>query len=596
VAVLYFDNNTGDHGLDWLRKTIPDILIAALAQSKYVRVITPDRLLDLAADMGVDTERGLERQTAVAIARRANVQAMITGSVIRAGAQFRILAQIQDSHGSLIKTEQIEGSGTDSLLGLADELSSRIKVSMEISAHGVPSAAEGISQTRTTSLEAYNYYVSGRDKLHKRRYADAISDLRKAIQSDAGFAVAYELLANAYYILGEQSLAEETSQKAVQFSTKLPRTEQLRILRRNAQVRGDLDAELTFLHELEALQPDEAEWHFLLGWHYSTHKRAYEKSVFQYKRAIGIDPEGEPRYHAYLTTTYLMAGNRGEALAACRKYVSLLPNDAISHSRLGKVHILTGDYDAALHEFNKARELQPDFFDTSSGLGDLYCAKGMYQEALKYYRNSVAQAISKNQERDGHVLLAAAYLDVNEVNRASEESKRALELASKDLKTHWIAGLIAMRKGELHAAEAAADKMRDLLRKSHSSYQAEYLHDLKAKISLARQDFEGAIGECVQANALGPEDHAYFRHALADAYFHKRELGGAIQELENALRFNPSYAPAHYMLGRIHEQEGKRTEALAEYQLCLRILKNADPGFPLIGGLKEGVARLARRM
>jgi TolB-like protein len=47
LAVMYFVNNTGDESLDHWRSALPEWLITDLSQSKYLRVLSGDRLLNI---------------------------------------------------------------------------------------------------------------------------------------------------------------------------------------------------------------------------------------------------------------------------------------------------------------------------------------------------------------------------------------------------------------------------------------------------------------------------------------------------------------------------------------------------------------------
>jgi serine/threonine protein kinase/ribosomal protein L40E len=51
LAVMYFENNTGNNGLDHWRKALSDLLIADLSQSKYLRVLSGERLFNILEEM-----------------------------------------------------------------------------------------------------------------------------------------------------------------------------------------------------------------------------------------------------------------------------------------------------------------------------------------------------------------------------------------------------------------------------------------------------------------------------------------------------------------------------------------------------------------
>ena len=600
IAVPYFDNNTGDPELDWLSEGILDMLITDLSQSKYLQVISRESLLGIMRNIGKQKSATMDRSFAVEIAQRAKAQIVVTGSIIKLGEIFRVLPQIYDLRSDrLIPSEKVQGIGLD--IDLLDQLSAKIKVALEIEATGSSDIEQEIYRTKTSSIEAYKYYIIGSEKTHKGYYDEAISNLRKSIQIDSTFAHAYEALVYVYDILGEYSLAEEAIKKAIRFSSKLPRVEQLRILLREAKLRGDWDAEFEYLKQLVALQPDEADWHFRLGWYYAIHKPSLEQSVFEYEKAIEIDPEGQPRFYGYLGYTYQKWGMREEAISVLKKYVSLLPDDADSHDRLGEAFLLTGDYEKAQHEFKTALKLKPYYSPTIKNIGDLYFVQGMNDEALKYYKQYLAQAMGKGQEGAGHYYLGRYYLNNGQLDKAADQIDKVLGLDPRNwpvskLEAYWVLGLVQIQKKNLDSANVILEKMEDTLRASRSSYHQEFLHHLKSKIYLQRNRFDLAIEELQRAIHLGPLDHAYFLDALAEAYFLKMDLEKAIKKYIKVFEFNPNYAHSHYMLGQVYEQQSKKIEAINEYEKFLEIWKNADSGIFLLEQAKEQLARLRGKL
>ncbi len=57
IAVLYFDNASGDSELDWLRTGLTDMLVTDLSQSPNLRVLSTDRLYQILSDMNKLEER-----------------------------------------------------------------------------------------------------------------------------------------------------------------------------------------------------------------------------------------------------------------------------------------------------------------------------------------------------------------------------------------------------------------------------------------------------------------------------------------------------------------------------------------------------------
>ena len=57
LAVLYFENNTGDPSLDWLRRALTDMLVTDLSQSPQIDVLSTDRLYQILKELNRLDER-----------------------------------------------------------------------------------------------------------------------------------------------------------------------------------------------------------------------------------------------------------------------------------------------------------------------------------------------------------------------------------------------------------------------------------------------------------------------------------------------------------------------------------------------------------
>src|SRR4029450_1887488 len=96
LAVLYFDNVTGDPGLDWLRTGLTDMLVTNLSQSSDLRVLSTQRLYQILDETGHRDHRSLPGRVVSTVARRAQATTALVGSFVRAGERIRIHASLQD--------------------------------------------------------------------------------------------------------------------------------------------------------------------------------------------------------------------------------------------------------------------------------------------------------------------------------------------------------------------------------------------------------------------------------------------------------------------------------------------------------------------
>lgn len=239
LAVMYFENNTNDSELIWLSRGIPDMLISDLGRSPSLKIISPEKLAEIERMNIRQTGAGAINSTLLT-AINSGASVLVTGSTIKAEGELRFLAQLYDLIAdTLITTEKVSSKDHKTIFEMVDFLSMRLLLALEITASNNPGIAADIARTKTTSVEAYKYYVLGTQDLEKSQYRDAISNLLKAVQYDSSFAFAYAKLANVYDILGELTLAEQFIQKALAFSSRLSSVDQLRIRLQYAQLKSD---------------------------------------------------------------------------------------------------------------------------------------------------------------------------------------------------------------------------------------------------------------------------------------------------------------------------------------------------------------------
>jgi tetratricopeptide (TPR) repeat protein/DNA-binding winged helix-turn-helix (wHTH) protein len=582
VAVTSFDNNTGDPLLDRLSKGIAEILMTNLSQSRYLQVVDP-------------SEPGSGEAEREATGYAAGAQVVVDGSVMKTGNNFRVDIRVYDvKSGKFLMAQPAKGAGEETIWDLVETLSSKIRVTLEIKVAGSPEEAEGIDRTRTTFLDAYRNYALGKENLNKLYFKEAISHLQEAIRIDPQYAYAYDLLANAYDAIGEKELAKSSIQKAVQVSSDFPELERLWILRRDAQVRGDTRAELKFLKKLAMLQPKEAEWYFLMGSHYYFHARSCEYSINAYKEAIRIEPR-RPLYHCYLGYAYLACAQAKEALESFEVYLSMEPEAADAHDSLGTAYLLTGNYERALEEFEQAIAIKPDFSYSWLNIGDVYLARGMANRSLDYYEKYESQAMGKEGEGRASYRKAKAYLEMGRSADAIRSVRAALAADPDMLEAYWIWGLAEIQRNNLDKAENILEKMQVILDASGSHYREEFLHHLAGSLFLERQDFDAAVEEFKKALQMMPLEQAFFRNALAEAYYRQGDYKSAAGHVQKALSLNPNYPDSRWMLGQILEKGGRKREAIEEYSRVVEIWRETDVKTAIVEDARKRINHLLPR-
>jgi len=230
VAVMFFDNNTGDDSYNYLSQAIPNLLIASLEQSKYLSVMTWERIHDLLNIIG-KMDKDIDDETALELCRMDGREVVVLGSFTKTESLFETNVEVIDVNSKeVLKTASSRGEGISSILNKQiDELSRDISKGAGLSEKRVKSMDKPITSITTSSMEAYNYFLRGREDAEKFYYDDARKFLQRAVDIDSTFATAYLYLAVTYNWLGETRKMNEAYEKAKEFSYRATEKERLYI-------------------------------------------------------------------------------------------------------------------------------------------------------------------------------------------------------------------------------------------------------------------------------------------------------------------------------------------------------------------------------
>ena len=174
VAVIAFENQTGDPQYDNLKKVIPNLLITSLEQSKYLQVVTWERLRDVLKQMGTGSVENIDAETGFEICRREGIGTIVTGSFVKLGDKFVTdIKVLKVKSKDLVTSGNAEGRGVESIPGQVDKLSREIARGIGLSEPEIEETQRPVIDVTTSSMEAYSWYLKGLDAIDKVYYAEA---------------------------------------------------------------------------------------------------------------------------------------------------------------------------------------------------------------------------------------------------------------------------------------------------------------------------------------------------------------------------------------------------------------------------------------
>jgi tetratricopeptide (TPR) repeat protein/TolB-like protein len=375
MAVLYFDNNTGDQSLDWMRTGLTDMMVTDLSQSPEFEVMGTDRLAQILVELKRADDRVLAADLVQEIASRAAVDKVLVGSYVKAGNTIRISARLQDARtGRIVTAERVEGAGESSLFNLVDELTRRIKTKMtEIGGSRAgalltkpgdgPKKEEagldrGLTDITTSSIEAYRYYAEGINFHERGLSAQAAPLLEKAIAIDPRFAMAYAKLAVVHNNLVAFDKRDEFAKKALDLTDRLTTRERYYIEGFYYSNRPETWAQAIDAYEKGlTLHPEHQASRHNLGLILAVLER-YPEAIEQYDE-MRRRRTSNPTSYENLADALIQTGNIRRSREVADEFVRQYPESAAGLRMLGMTLIADGQLDRAREAFQKSESLDP---------------------------------------------------------------------------------------------------------------------------------------------------------------------------------------------------------------------------------------------
>ncbi len=345
LAVLPFQNLSGDPSQDYLSDGLTEYLIGETAKIGGLRVISRTSVVRYK-----DSRKPLPQ-----IARELNAGAIIEGSIARFGDRARVTVRLLDASKEKHLWSETYERDLAEIPKLWGEVA--ITVAHEIRARVEPEQ-RALLAGRPVKREAFEAYLRGRYYWNKRTPENihrAVEWFRKAIDEDPAYARAYGGLADCYNQLG-----------TVLIGGQLPaETRPLAI----AAARKALE-----------IDPDLAEAHAALAY-----ARLYDwewaAAEGGFQRALRLNPSYAPA-HLWYAHSLAMRKRHEEALREVRRAHELDPLSAIIHTQVGWILQHAGRHDAAIEELRKVLKTDPDYLWALWRIGSSYTSKSMFQEGI----------------------------------------------------------------------------------------------------------------------------------------------------------------------------------------------------------------------
>ncbi len=653
LAVVYFENNTGDENLEYLRSGLSEWIIIDLSQSKYINVLSGDKIFSILKKLNLLEEEKLSSEDLEKIANQGRVDHILKGSFIKIGDSFVITAMLQKPQtGEVISSIESRCKGEEEIPDKIDELTKQIKSDLKLTSKQMAGDIDKeVGKITTNSPEAFKQYMEGWKYHQQYNYNQSLEYMKKAIAEDPNFAMAYRTMAWAYRLTGKIDEQMGPLRKAFELKDRASERERHLIEGDYYQiVEENLEKAIDSYETLLEIYPDDLLGNFNLAQVYMEKLEEYDKAI-PFLEVLVKNREEAIWVSIYLAQAYNVKGLYDKVKELYRFYLDNFPEDMRIRAGLAINYIYLGEYDLAQAEYEKAFASMPDKYGLSMMKGWIETLKGNLEEgekelkkvvedknpsvqlsgivnliSLYYLKGKFNESEKLIEEAKGlidrlgnqiwhlrtyHAVRANIYFKTGRIQDALKEYDKLQDIAVelKNLYTQIEAlegkGFAYLKLKEIGRAQETTDELKSLLEKETNKKLMRHYYRLVGMIEYERENLSVAIDSLEKALSLvsdGPQDMPPgFIEPLALAYYRAGNTNRAREEYEKITRITMGridsgdiYAKSFYMLGKIYEQQGSRTKAIEHYDKFLDLWKDADPGISEVEDAKKRLSELKK--
>ena len=406
IAVLPLKNMSPDPNDEYFSDGMTEELITALSGVGELTVIARTSIMQYKNSPKRITEIGRELKTGT----------VIEGSVRKASNKVRITIQMIDARSEGHLWAQNYDRQLDDIFAIQSEIAEKVADALKVKL--VHSEKQRLEKKPTENTEAYTLYLKGRYYWIERNRASVekgVAYLRKAIEADPSFALAYSDLADCHVIMADLAFMP-----AVQAQEKI---------REYANKALELDRNLSQPHAALA----------------SAHQLNYrwDESERELKLAIDRNPNNAIARHWLARDLFLRTRNQ-EAIKEWRKAKAVDPLSLIIGSNFGYALVREGETAEGIEMVRTVLDMDDSFLAGHIYLACSYVVSGMKTEAV----GEAKKLLALSSDGVHRSIAACIYAGTGHRDEADRLFERLLKRAESEYIDPWQIAIVYSALGQ----------------------------------------------------------------------------------------------------------------------------------------------------
>ena len=472
VAVLGFHND-GSPDEAWVGTALSELLSRELGAGDALRAVPMEDVARMRAELPADLTGPLPEPLLQKLRKSLGVDAVVIGRYTSlgkaSGGQLQVAVTVQSATTGRVRAPLVREGHVESLFDLGSEVGQSLRGSLS-PARLTPSEEKEARASLPHGTIAQRFYAEGLDRLRMFDNVAALDFLKQAANADPTSATIRSTLAEAYSVLGYDSLALDSAKLANQLAEQTPgisRAERLAIECRFKELGRDWDQAIAACRaltkvsvsedatvRLARLEVNAERWADALktvaasppsprldlvaaeayqGLNQATNERASAEKALELARDQGSKTmEAQATLALCMALINLRSAREAKTTCADARDLAYALGDGIMRARavtnLGHAHAIAAEPDQARTNFESAVHLSHqvgsgrDESEALMNLGLLWVDQGKVDQALPLYRQALVIAETIGDKTSQALILQ----NMGEAERANKETAQAV--------------------------------------------------------------------------------------------------------------------------------------------------------------------------